>query len=244
MRYEVAHDVYEGPLALLVELVKLNLVDVFLLHVQSLTRDYLDRLTDGAGEMTRLNEMAEPLPLFGHLLVLKARGLLPQPPPPEEDEEAPIGLEELQRRLSEYEQFKTVAQLLAHLHALQRDRLTHPRGDALDGAPEATQPQGPLEVGVTDLMSAFAKVLQHAPAPLYEVRAEPWTVERAVSDLRMLLAVKRRLRFLELFTPQKSKVELVVIFLALLELMRQRQALAVQEELFGDIMITWTSDAS
>lgn len=238
MRYEVAHDLYEGPLALLVELVKLNLVDVFLLHVQSLTRDYLDCLKDGGGE--GLNEMAEPLPLFGSLMVLKARGLLPQPPPAEEDEEAPIGLEELQRRLSEYEQFKTVAQLLAQLHALQRDRLTHPRGEAIEGIAEAPQPQQPLEVSVTDLMGAFAKVLQHAPVPLYEVRAEPWTVERAVSDLRMLLAVKRRLRFLELFTSEKSRLELVVIFLALLELMRQRQALAVQEELFGDIVITWT----
>jgi segregation and condensation protein A len=87
-------------------------------------------------------------------------------------------------------------------------------------------------------MSAFAKVLSKASAPVYEVQAEPWTVEMKVQELRVLLTVKRQMRFLELFTPEKSKLELVVTFLALLELMRQRVARAIQERHFGEILIT------
>ncbi|MBI3021161.1 MAG: segregation/condensation protein A, partial [Candidatus Omnitrophica bacterium] len=74
-------------------------------------------------------------------------------------------------------------------------------------------------------------------APVYEVSAEPWTVEMKAQELRVLLTVRRQVRFLELFTPEKSKLELVVTFLALLELMRQWVARAIQERAFGEILI-------
>jgi hypothetical protein len=80
-------------------------------------------------------------------------------------------------------------------------------------------------------------VLEHATAPVYEVKAEPWTVEMKVQELRVLLTVSRQVRFLDLFTPQQSKLEMVVTFLALLELMRQRVAQAIQEGPFSDILI-------
>jgi segregation and condensation protein A len=233
MRYEVAADLYDGPLELLVELVKLDLVDVVLLKLMELTGCYREEL---AGNRRTLDEAAEPLPLFGALLALKARILLPQPAQAEEDEEPPISLEELERRLKEYERFKTVAQLLAELHALQHQRFTRPPGGATaaDSSPEAS---AGLEVGVADLMRAFAKVLQRASAPVYEVAAEPWTVEAKARELRVLLTVKRRVRFFDLFTPQQTKLELVVTFLALLELMREQVASAMQERPFADILI-------
>jgi len=86
-------------------------------------------------------------------------------------------------------------------------------------------------------MSAFATVLEKATAPVYEVTAEPWTVEMKLQELRVVLTVKRQVRFRELFTPEQSRLELVVTFLALLELMRQRVAHAVQERPFADIII-------
>ena len=236
MRYEVDADIYEGPLPLLVELAKLNLIDVFLIKLVDLTQDYLARVKAAGVD---LNELAEPLPLLGNLVALKARGLLPQPPPVEE-EEIPIGLEELERRSREYEQFKTVAQLLAELHALQHQHFTRQGGPGPEQeAPEAGE--SPCEVGIMDLMTAFGKVLEKASAPVYEVQTEPWTVEMKVQELRMFLTVKRQVRFLDLFTPEKSKLELVVTFLALLELMRQRAARAIQERPFADILITWVS---
>ena len=236
MRYEVDADLYEGPLPLLVELAKLNLVDLFLVKLVDLTQAYLARIKAAGVD---LNALAEPLPLLGNLVALKARGLLPAPPQTDEDDEVPVSLEELERRLKEYEQFKTVAQLLAELHALQHRHFTRARDEASleDGAAEAGE--GPCEVGITDLMSAFAKVLDKAAAPVYEVQAEPWTVEMKVQELRMLLTVKRQVTFLELFTPEKSKLELVVTFLALLELIRQRLAHDVQEREFDDIMIAF-----
>ena len=80
-----------------------------------------------------------------------------------------------------------------------------------------------------------------ATATIYEVAAEPWTVEMKVQELRVLLTVKHQVRLLDLFTPEKSKLELVVTFLALLELMRQRVARAIQERAFGDILIDGTA---
>ena len=219
---------------MLVELAKLNLVDVFLIKLVDLTGQFLQRVKASGLD---LNALAEPLPLLGTLVALKARGLLPQPPAAEEDDEVPISLEELERRLKEYEQFKTVAQLLAELHALQHQHFTRQPGEAEpQDAPAAAD--APFEVGITDLMSAFAKVLSKAGAPVYEGRAEPWTVEMKVQELRVLLTVRRQVRFMELFTPEQSKLELVVTFLALLELMRQRAARAIQERQFGEILIT------
>jgi len=234
MRYDVNADVYEGPLPLLVELAKLNLIDLFIVKLVDLTRHYLLQIKASGMD---LNELAEPLPLLGSLLALKARGLLPEPPKAEEDEDVPISLAELERRLKEYEQFKTVAQLLAELHALQHQHFTRARQELPQGQDE-TLDEEPLEVGLTDLMSAFAKVLDKAQAPVYEVTAEPWTVEMKLQELRVLLTVKRQIRFFELFTVDKSKLELVVTFLALLELMRQRAARAVQERHFSEILIT------
>lgn len=233
MRYDVDTDLYEGPLPLLVELAKLKLVDVFIIKLMDLTRQYLERIKASGVD---LNQLAEPLPLLGHLMAIKARGLIPAPPMPETDEEVPVSLEELERRLREYEQFKTVAQLLAELHALQHQHFSRARA-ALPEPTEARAEPAPFDVGLTDLMSAFAGVLGKATAPVYEVNAEPWTVEMKVRELRVLLTVQRHFRFLELFTPEQSTLELVVTFLALLELMRQRVVRAVQERPFADILI-------
>lgn len=233
MKYDVDADLYEGPLPLLVELAKFKLLDVFLIQLTDLTQAYLAQIKASSRD---LNELAEPLPLLGSLVAIKARGLLPEPPRLDEEEETPISLEELERRLKEYEQFKTVAQLLAELHALQHKRFT--RDTAELESPAASVPsEAPVDVELTDLMSAFAKVLSKAAAPVYEVKAEPWTVEMKVKELRMLLTVRHQIRFLELFTPAQTKLELVVTFLALLELMRQRVARAIQERLFADILI-------
>ena len=232
MRYDVDADLYEGPLPLLVELAKLNLIDLFIIKLVDLTGQYLQRVKAAGVD---LNELAEPLPLLGTLIAMKARALLPQPPAPPDDEEVPISLEELERRLKEYEQFKSVAQLLAELHALQHQHFAR-QGEGTAALTDAPA-EAPFEVGLPDLMSAFAKVLVKAGASVYEVKTEPWTVEMKVQELRMLLTLHHRIRFLELFAPEKSKLELVVTFLALLELIRQRVARALQEQLFSDIMI-------
>ena len=245
MAYTASTDLFEGSLSLLVELTKLNLLDVFLIKLQQLTAQYKDDVKAGGAA---INELAEPLPLLGQLVAIKARLLLPQPAHPEE-EEVPISLEELERRLKEYEQFKTVAQVLAELHALQHQpfaRLSAPRSSEQAGTPAApsvgdesgdTRPPRPLEVGIVDLMAAFAHVIEKAQVAVYEIQSEPWTVEMKVEELTMLLTVKRQLGFGEIFSPEKSRLELVVIFLALLELVRQRVCMAVQERHFGEILI-------
>ena len=244
MKYDVSTELYEGPLHLLVELAKHNLLDVFLIKLQALTAQYLALVKDG---QVTLDDLAEPLPLLGQLVAMKARGLLPQPAPVDE-EEVPVSLEELQRRLQEYEQFKNVAQVLAQLHALQHTYLTRTQPQGLEdvlkqaaerGVPvdEAPVARPPKEVGLVDLMTAFSKVLDRAQVTVYEVKQEPWTVEMKVEELKLLVTVRRQVEFKELFAPEKSRLELVVTFLALLELVRQRVCLAVQDQHFGDISI-------
>ncbi len=104
--------------------------------------------------------------------------------------------------------------------------------------------EAPCVVSITDLMSAFAKVLKQTTVPIYEVQAEPWTVEMKVQELRTVLMVKRQLQFGELCTPEQSTLELVVTFLALLELMRQRVVRAIQERHFADILIALLEPAA
>ena len=241
MPYDVDVDLYEGPLPLLVELATLQLIDVFLISLVDLTDHFLQRVKVST---TGVNELAEPLPLLGSLILMKARRLLPQPTRPDEAEEVPIGLEELERRLKEYEQFKTVAQLLAELHALQHEHFTRSQTDVTMEDGESSANEAPLEVGLADLMGAFSKVLEKASAPVYQVIAEPWTVEMKVQELRVLLMVERQVRFLDLFTAEQSRLELVVTFLALLELIRQRVARAIQERPFADIVIALRAAAS
>lgn len=240
MTYDVDADIYEGPLPFLVELAKLHLVDIFIIKLVDLTGQYLRQVKTSVAD---LNQLAEPLPLLGSLVAMKARGLLPDSRVVEDDEEVPISLEELERRLKEYEQFKTVAQLLSELHALQHQHFPHtPTTSSLEGEP-STAAAVPCEVGISDLVSAFAKVLSKASAPIYEVKVEPWTVEMKVQELRVLLTVKHQVRFLDLFTSEKSKLELVVTFLALLELMRQHIARAIQERPFAEILIAGAETA-
>ncbi len=238
MKYEVETGVYEGPLPLLVELAKTGLIDVFIIKLVDLTGQYLAFLKSSGIDV---NQLSEPLPLLGQLIAIKARGLLPNPNAPQEEEEVPVSLEELERRLKEYEQFKTVAQLLSELHALQQKHFTRLASEQPSTAQDS---ETPFEVGITDLMGAFAKVLEKAAVPVYEVKVEPWTVEMKVQELKTQLFIKRSLRFLDLFTPDKTKLELVVTFLALLELMRQRLIHAVQEKQFGDILIQVQENAA
>ena len=234
MAYHVTTDLFDGPLPLLVELAKLNLMDVFIMKLQGLTAQYLAEVKTGR---STLNELAEPLPLLGQLVAMKARQLLPQPPVVEE-EDVPISLEELERRLKEYEQFKTVAQVLAELHVLQHQQFSRTPAELPGLAAEpGERAMAPLEVGIVDLMTAFARVLEKAKVPIYEMETEPWTVEMKVEELTLLLTVKHQVQFEEMFSAQKTRLELVVIFLALLELVRRRVCLAVQERQFGEILI-------
>jgi len=233
--YDVDAGIFEGSLSLMTELAKHDLLDVFLVKLQALTAQY-HQWAKQVG--LTLNELSEPLPLLGQLVAIKARRLLPQPSENLEEDEPAVSLEELERRLREYEQFKSVAQILAELHALQHEHLTrlNPQLSDEDGDAEPQEP-APLAIGLIDLMGAFAKVLDQAKVPTYEVEQEAWTVEMKVDELRVMLTIKRRVAFVELFQPTKSTLELVVTFLALLELVRQRMCEAVQDRPFGDIMI-------
>ena len=242
MQYEVKSDIYQGPLPLLVDLAKLGLVDVFLVQLVALTQQYLDSIDIADAD---LNDISEPLPLLGTLIALKARGLLPKPSIAEEEEdETPVSLEELQRRLKEYEEFKSVADLLSELQVFRQRHFPRESPDQAVDLSVVKEPPSPFDVSVDQLVTAFNTVLDRSKITIYEVREEPWTVELKVEEISVRLKKHKKINFFEIFESAKSRMELVVSFLAILELMRQRIVRATQGKNFDDFNIEYCEGES
>lgn len=240
MQYQVKSDIYHGPLPLLVDLAKLGLIDIFLVQLIALTQQYLDTVDVSESD---LNSLSEPLPLLGTLLALKARGLLPKPArPDDEDDETPVSLEELQRRLKEYEEFKSVADLLSELQVFRQRHFSREAPSQSVDLKKVREPSQPYNVSVDQLVDAFATVLERTKISVYEVREEPWTVESKVIELTEELKQKRSINFFAIFQPARSRMELVVSFLAILELIRQRVVRATQGDSFGDFNIEYCEE--
>ncbi len=235
VEYKVQFKVFEGPLDLLLYLVKKEEVDIYQVNLTRLATQFIEYV-----ELMKeldLDLAGEFLVMAATLMLIKSRELLPrdlQAPanPEEEDLEDPRW--ELIRRLVEYKKYKDAA---AELQALERCReLTFPRmAPPLAPEPVSTRP----EVSLFDLVGALNAILKRfqARSQPSEISDDPWTVSEKLELLRARLATGRRLRFAELFDGAARRGEIVVTFLALLELIRLRLAVAIQETPFGDIFI-------
>ena len=234
MSYKVKLELFEGPLDLLLYLVKKDHLTIYDIPIAQVTEQYLRYL-----ELMRLldlNIAGEFLVMAATLLQIKSKMLLPVEetvaPVEEEDPRA-----ELVRRLLEYEKFKEVAQELRQRETAQAEVFKRPR---LPNAGEA--PQGEevyFEASLFDLISAFSKALEDVPRELfYEVIKDEFTVDDKVHYILHLLLVQEQVALSGLFAQAKNKVEIVVTFLAILELIRVKEIVARQKGLFQDIGIT------
>jgi segregation and condensation protein A len=229
--YKVKLEVFEGPLDLLLYLIKKDEVDIYEISIERITQQYLAFME--AFKILDLDVAGEFVVMAANLIYMKSRSLLPahvQPPDEQADEEDPRW--ELVRQLVEYKKFKDAA---AHLG--QRE-LT--RGNMFNRLPEgpevvAERPLG--EVSVFDLINAFNTVLKRVTQreDLREIFEENFTVSDKIDLLMKMTGYGVPLRFTELFANAASRTEIVVTFLALLELIRLKQLRAVQEEPFGEI---------
>ena len=248
--YQVRLDIFEGPLDLLLYLVRKEEVELYDLSLERLTRQYLDYLA--AVTQPDLDRAGDFIAMAAHLIYLKSRRLLPPEQLPSGGEEA-IEEEdprwELIRQLVEYKKFKDAA---GYLQAVETARLDlFPRPPGLP--PEPGKEEGALagamalgDIGVFDLLNAFQKMLrrfERRDAAGQETRTvifeENFTVADKIERLRGLMAQARgqSLSFTELFARAASRVEMVVTFLALLELVRLKQLRVVQAEAFDEIII-------
>ena len=230
---EIFLETFEGPLDLLLYLIRKENINVLDIPMAELTRQYLGYVE--VMRRTQLELAAEYLLMAAVLIEIKSRLLLPRaaPVPGAEEEEDPRA--ELVRQLLEYRRYQAAAQ------ELQERREA---GAALfwrEGEePEAgVQLEG--EVGALDLYAAFERVLAQAQVePTLERIPRPAvTVKAKMAELlsRLAHAGERGLRFQELFTPPWWRLEVVVTFLALLELVKLGRARVRQRQLFGEIVI-------
>ena len=231
--YKVKLEVFEGPLDLLLYLIKKDEIDIYDIPIERITKQYLQYLD--AFKVLNLDIAGDFVVMAANLIYIKSRSLLPvSQQPPEENAEEEDPRWELVRQLIEYKKFKDAA---AHLQSceLAQENLFVRNAEKPDLAAE--RPIG--EVGIFDLINAFNNVLKrlNKVEDLREIFEENFTVSDKIDLIMKMTATGVALKFSELFAGVVSRTEVVVTFLALLELIRLKQIRAVQPEPFAEIEI-------
>jgi segregation and condensation protein A len=233
--YKVRFEVFEGPLDLLLYLIKKEEVDIYQVNLTRLASQFIEYI-----ETMRLLDLevaGEFLVMAATLMYIKSRELLPvdQQATVEEDDDVADPRWELIRQLVEYKKFKDAAAQLQRLELRQED--VFPR---VPGTLEFETQAGPrAEASIFDLVNAVSLVLKrfNKPQDLRDIFEDKWTVSEKIEYLLRVLSERSPLKFSELFQGVTSRSEVVVTFLALLELIRLRQLAAAQPEAFGEIEI-------
>lgn len=228
---EVFLEAFEGPLDLLLYLIRRQNLDIINIPIAEITRQYMEYV-----EMMRelrLELAAEYLVMAAMLAEIKSRVLLPRPAASDDDEELEDPRAELIRRLQEYEQFKKAAEELDAQPRLGRDVFA-----ASVQAPDCRPQIPPPEVGVRDLLTALAGVLQRAELnESHRVEREAISVRERMSETLRKLGNDRYTPIVELFTVSEGRAGVVVTFLALLELVRESLIELSQSEAFAPIYV-------
>jgi segregation and condensation protein A len=226
---EVILEAFEGPLDLLLYLIRRQNLDILDIPIAEITRQYMEYI-DLMKEM-RLELAAEYLVMAAMLAEIKSRMLLPRPPIEEGEEADPRA--ELIRRLQEYERYKTAAEDIDALPRLGRD--VYPAAaEVMERKVVRLVP----EVTMKELLVAFKDVLHRAEMfTHHHVQMEPLSVRQRMSDVLASLQAEEFREFTNLFTPQEGRRGVVVTFMALLELIKQALIELVQAEPFGPIHV-------
>ncbi|HNV85344.1 MAG TPA: segregation/condensation protein A [Candidatus Omnitrophota bacterium] len=240
---QVKLPVYEGPLDLLLDLIKKNEMNIYDIPMAEITAQYLEYL----GQMRQLNlDIAgEFLVMAATLIYIKSKMLLPVEDGIEEDEQGGDPREELVRKLLEYQAFKEIAQELEFLEGerskvFKRQLSDYIFQDLSEDSGGGAELEG-FSNNLYDLLEAFYKVLKSvAKESFHEVFEQIITIEEKIAQIKDILAAKRQANFLELFRPGAKKNEIIVTFLAILEIVRQKIARVLQKGVFGEIMIEST----
>jgi len=239
---QVKLPVYEGPLDLLLDLIKKNEMNIYDIPMAEITAQYLTYLS----QMRQLNlDIAgEFLVMAATLIYIKSKMLLPVDDGLEEDDQGGDPREELVRKLLEYQAFKEIAQELEFLEGERSKVFKRQLSDYIfqDLSEDAGEPalEG-FSNNLYDLLGAFYKVLKSvAKESFHEVFEQIITIEEKISQIKNLLAVNQRANFIDLFRPGAKKNEIIVTFLAILEIVRQKIARVLQKGVFGEIFIEST----
>jgi segregation and condensation protein A len=226
-------EVYEGPLDLLLGLIRSQDIDIYDIPIAKITAQYLAYVE----KLRKLdvNVAAEFIYMAAVLIHIKSKMLLPRDPSAvSEEEDDPRS--ELVNRLVEHEKFKSAAQMLLQKQQIEDAVWSNPAIKEFMDA-EGTEPE--IAADVIDLVRTFQQIIERARTrPLLQVDEETVTVSQMVDYLRRRLAVEDRpLRLKQMLANIESRQALVCMFLALLEMVRLQAIQLRQERLFGEILV-------
>lgn len=241
-QYKVRLEIFEGPLDLLLYLTKKDEVDVYDISIERITKQYLEYMN--TFKMLNIDLAGEFVVMAANLMYMKSRTLLPkavQPPDEEAEEDDPRW--ELIRQLIEYKKFKDAANFLQR-RALQNENFFPAVPEAPEGmeVDDGVEPF-PTDLGIFDLIRAFQAILDRfnddTKVPeLREIVDERWTVADKIEYLLKEVMPGQSIQFVSLFALASTRDEIIVTFIAMLELIKLRQFRFRQDTMLGQITLT------
>lgn len=236
MTYKVNLPIFEGPLDLLLFLIKKDEVDIYDIPIAKITAEYLEYLD--MLQKLDLSIAGEFLVMAATLMHIKSKMLLPKPPVEEETiEEDPRA--ELVQRLIEYKKFKEAATSLVDMENIRKQVSPRRAKPDLDNIMiEDYSFDDGEQANIFSLITAFVKVVKNfSHEDVHKVVEDEYTVSEKIHDLYHLLVDTKVVSFTDLFKKAKTKLEAITIFLAILELIRLNEILVTQHDAFSEIEI-------
>ncbi|MCX7591866.1 MAG: segregation/condensation protein A [Kiritimatiellae bacterium] len=232
--YKVELEVFEGPLDLLLYLIKKDEVDIYNIPIERITSQYMEYLN--LMRMLDLNIAGEFIVMAATLMMIKSRMLLPPEERGETEEEEEDPRWDLVRQLVAYKKFKDAAMHLQEREAAQMDVFTLGGEQVIPEAPITSLPLH--DISLFDLIAAFNDVLKNAkPEIVGEILGYQFTVADKIEEITRTVSGEKEIAFLSLFRPGACRQEIICTFLALLELIRLRRVTVTQTTRFGEIIV-------
>lgn len=233
MNIEFKINEFEGPLDLLLHLIKESKMDIMNIEVEEITKQYIAYLDKQ--EKMNLEIASEYLVLATELIELKSKLLIPSNKSIEEDEEYIDPREELVNRLLEYQAYKEITKVLQQKESIRKDIYTKTPENINNYIEEETNIKS--DISLDDLVDAFKKYLERKKLskPLKtKVTVNEISVSSRRKDIKNILKEKKKVSFFELF-PIVSKDYIVATFLAILEMAKNKELIIIQKNTFDDI---------
>lgn len=235
MAYKITLDIFEGPLDLLLYLIKKNEVDIYDIPIAVITDQYLEYLD--LMKALNLDVAGEFLVMASTLTAIKSRMLLP---PSEDEEEGDEGIDpraELMEHLLEYQRYKEVAHQLKDRELLEKDIFT--RSLSEEQSLQADMDSAVIEVNLFDLVDALRKVIERKDlaGDFIEVTVEKISVKDKMIEIMEKLKENQQITFHSLFDEITTRYEIIITFLSILELMRLRAVKVFQVHPYGEIRV-------
>ncbi|MFH1847549.1 MAG: segregation/condensation protein A [Candidatus Omnitrophota bacterium] len=239
MSYKIKLNIFEGPLDLLLFLIKKEKIDIYDIPILKITDQYIEYLD--LMKMLDLEIAGEFLVMAATLVHIKSKLLLPQ----EEDgllEEEEDPREDLVRRLLEYKKYKEAALSLREMHEESKNIFMR-KGEGGKGKIISAEGEEYFEASLFDLITAFKKVLgKVSKKAFHKVIKNRFTVRDKIHEIYHMFTKRSVVRFFSLFQDANDKDEMIVTFLAVLELVKMREIFIVQKEMFEEFEIIRNPD--